>query len=363
MENICKKCILPRNYAGAVFNEEGVCDYCMDYVSPQYLGESKLKDDILEILKERKSGEYDCIIGLSGGRDSTYLLWFIVKKLQLKPLAVFVDSQLIPPETLLNIKKTVSILKVDLVVKKHDFLLKTVRHYLQSWRKYPNPASLITLCTGCRLGLEKFISEEARLRNIPIVFSGGTPFEKGYFKQNLVSSKKNKKLPFLLGYGKQILKNPSLVSNLTCLKIQIDEYFHVLWKLRKPGYVRFYPFSNYIRWEEKKIEETLKNELDWKKYPGLASSYRGDCEVGIIRQFLYDKMLGYNDKEDHLSWLIRDNQISRAEGLERIKKEKETGTDILKISFGKLGIDFIDYISIVEKNARKKKIAFKPAIR
>jgi hypothetical protein len=190
--------------------------------------------------------------------------------------------------------------------------------------------------------------------------TGGTPFEQGLFKTNLISSKKNRKIPFILGYGKQIFRNPSLISNLSCLKVQIDEYFNVLWRFKKPKLVYIAPFNNYIRWEEKKIEEILKNELDWKRYPGLESSYRGDCEIGIIRQFLYDKMLGYNDKDDHLSWLIRDNQISRNEGLDRIKREKETKLDILKSSFDKFGIDFLEYINKVERNARKYNIVYKP---
>jgi hypothetical protein len=360
METLCKKCILPKDYAGAIFNEQGICDFCRDYKPPQYLGESKLKEDILHILKDKKSDKYDCIIGLSGGRDSTYLLWYIVNILKLRPLAVFVDSKLIPNETLSNINKTVAILKVDLIVKKHELLLKSVKHFLKSWPNYPSPASLISLCTGCRLGLCKLINEEALNRNIPIVLTGGTPFEQGLFKTNLISPKKNRKIPFILGYGKQIFRNPSLISNLSCLKVQIDEYFNVLWRFKKPKLVYIAPFNNYIRWEEKKIEEILKNELDWKRYPGLESSYRGDCEIGIIRQFLYDKMLGYNDKDDHLSWLIRDNQISRNEGLDRIKREKETKLDILKSSFDKFGIDFLEYINKVERNARKYNIVYKP---
>jgi hypothetical protein len=355
MEHLCKKCILPNNYSGISFNEMGICNLCESFKKSQYLGEDKLKEDINTILKEKN--EYDCVVGFSGGRDSTYLLWYIVNVLRLKPLAVFVDSKLIPETTISNIEKTIKILGVDLIVRQHDFLKNTVKHFLTSWLNYPHPATLITLCTGCRLGITRLLEEETINRNIPILFAGGTPFEQGLFKKNLIATNRNSNLSFVLGYGKQIIHNPSLISNLSCLKTQIDEYFTVPWafisKNRKMNYIRIEPFLKYFRWEEQKIEDILKQELNWERYPGIESSYRGDCEVGIIRQFLYNKMLGYNDKDDHLSWLIRDKQISREEALNRISKEKETGLDILKLTFAKLGFDYTDYINKIEKNVRK----------
>jgi hypothetical protein len=358
---LCKKCILPHNYAGLIVNNEGICNLCKDYDSLQYEGENKLKEDIANILKDKRACEYDCVIGLSGGRDSTYLLWYIVKILKLKPLAVLSDSGLIPEMTISNINNAVKILGVDLVIKQHEFLKKTVLHFLKSWAKYPDPATLITLCTGCRLGIAKLIDEEAINRNIPLIFSGGTPFEKGLFKKNLISTNRNSNLSFLLGYCKKVIRNPSLITNLDSLKIQIDEYFTTPWgfmfKRKKQNFVRIEPFYKYFKWDEKEIEKTIRDELNWKRYPGMESSYRGDCEIGLIRQYLYNKMLGYNDKDDHLSWLVRDGQLSREEALERIEKEKETSMDILKEIFNNLGIDFYNYMCNVEKNIRKYNIA------
>src|SRR5690554_3866549 len=329
-KKICKKCILPKNYSGISFDTNGICSYCNNYKNIEYLGEIKLKTDITNILKySNNQSEYDCIVAFSGGRDSTYLLWYVVNILKLKPLAVFSNSKLIPQQTLSNIKRTSDLLGVDLVVKDHDYLKNCIKHYLNSWVKYPTPATLITLCTGCRLGTNYLIDEEAKNRNISIIFDGGTPFEKGYFKKNLVSKNGFNTISFLLGYLKQVISNPSLISNSFCLTTIIKEYYI---KTRSKRFIigkpyRIKPFMNYIRWEKNKIENTIKNELEWERYPGLASAYRGDCQIGIIRQFLYNKMLGYNDKDDHLSCLIRDNQISREEALLKIKSEKEIKTE------------------------------------
>ena len=357
MHQLCRNCILPENYAGIAFNEDGVCNLCMDYIPDEYSGEETLKAEIFNILKEKKNLEYDCIVGVSGGRDSTYLLWYIVNVLRIKPLAVFVDSGLIPDTTISNIKKTVKILGVDLIVRRHDFLKQSVSHFLNSWINYPEASTLITLCTGCRLGLTKIIDEEAEKYNVPIVFRGGTPFEKGFFKKNLISGNRNSNLSFILGYSIKAIRNPSLIANFNCLRIQIEEYLTVPWgfvsKNRKLKYKRIEPFKSHFKWEEKKIEGILKEKLNWERYPGLESSFRGDCDVGIIRQFLYDKMLGYNDKDDHLSWLIRDKQITRDEALIRIKKEKEVSVSILRQIFHQLNIDYSQFIYMLEKNTQR----------
>ena len=326
-----------------------------------YLGAEKLKKDVSKLLQNAtKKSNYDCIVGFSGGRDSTYLLWYVVNVLKLKPLAVFSNSMLIPQQTLSNIQKTTTLLGVDLLIKEHNYLKICSKHYLNSWAKYPSPATLITLCTGCRLGFSEILYKETIKRKIPFYFTGGTPFEKGYFKKNLISNKHDH-FSFPIGYIKQVIKNPSLISSIRCLMMLIKEYYLMPKYLSnaKDKPVRISPFYKYLRWEKEKIEKTIKNELEWERYPGLASSYRGDCEIGVIRQFLYNKFLGYNDKDDHLSCLIRDNQISREEALRQTEIEKNIKPEILMKAFKKLGFNFNDYITQIEINARKHDILYK----
>ncbi len=360
---LCKKCILPTNYSGISLDKNGVCNYCNNTLPINYLGEEKLKTDVRELLKNAKgNSEYDCVVGFSGGRDSTYLLWYIVKILNLKPLAVFANSKLIPEQTFTNIKKTTDILGVDLIIKEHNYLLNSSKHFFKSWSKYPSPATLITMCTGCRLGVMKFVYEEADNRNIPIIFDGGTPFEEGYFKKNLISQNGFRKFSFIFGFFNQVLKNPSLVFNIRPLITLIREYYHIpKYSNKKHGNEKPFiikPFENYFRWEKDDIEKIIKTELEWERYPGLTSSYRGDCEIGIIRQYFYNKMLGYNDKDDHLSCLIRDNQITRKEALKQVQSDKSVKKEILVDCFEKLGFNYYKYISKVEKNARKHNIIY-----
>lgn len=359
---LCSSCILPENYPGVTFNDHGICSLCESYEPQVYLGEKRLKEDVMRILEGRRTNGYDCIAGFSGGRDSTYLLWYIVQVLKLKPLAVWVDSGYIPEDTRRNVERTARLLQVDLLVKPHKYLKTTTRHFLNAWQRNPEPATLINLCCGCRLGVSQLVKQEALKRKIPLIFAGGTPFEKGTFKKNLIATNSSRHVSFMLGYGKHVFRNPALVSDLPSLKIQIREYLNssngYIENNNSPHTVLLSPFMNYFRWEEKKVDETIRTEVGWTPHSGLKSSFRGDCEIGIIRQYLYYKMLGFNDKDDHLSWLIRDGQITRQEAIDRVIQERETDIEVLKASFAELDINFSQLKSQLEETATRKKIPF-----
>ncbi|HDS45786.1 MAG TPA: hypothetical protein ENN68_06815 [Methanomicrobia archaeon] len=124
----CSNCILPGNYPGITFNEEGVCNHCVAYKEREYLGKDILKAEIDSFLtntkKSDRNKDYDCVIGISGGRDSSYLLYYLVKEMDLRVLAYSVDNGVIPEQTKLNMKNMCDILKVNLVIEEHVYLKK-----------------------------------------------------------------------------------------------------------------------------------------------------------------------------------------------------------------------------------------------
>ena len=83
---LCTKCILPDNYVGISFDDDGVCNFCNERKDHQYLGKEKLKEEINSIFLKYPDRKYDCVVGLSGGRDSTYLLWYVVNEMNINPI-------------------------------------------------------------------------------------------------------------------------------------------------------------------------------------------------------------------------------------------------------------------------------------
>ena len=116
---ICKRCVSDTTISEIIFDSNGICNFCKihDEMEIQYpigkKGHKKLKQIITKIKKEGRGKKYDCIIGVSGGTDSSYML-YVCNKLGLRPLAVHYDNGWNSPIAVSNIKKLLEQLNIDL---------------------------------------------------------------------------------------------------------------------------------------------------------------------------------------------------------------------------------------------------------
>jgi len=117
---ICTKCIYDESISGIYFDESGICNYChtmerfkADFGTGTEEGQRKLKEIIDQIKKDGNGKKYDCVVGVSGGTDSSYLLVKLVEW-GLRPLAVHYDNTWNSAIATENIRKVLGKLKIDL---------------------------------------------------------------------------------------------------------------------------------------------------------------------------------------------------------------------------------------------------------
>ncbi|MCK9236128.1 MAG: N-acetyl sugar amidotransferase [Bacteroidales bacterium] len=117
---ICTRCIYDERTPAISYDEQGVCNYCkmVDNLKAEYNtgmpeGEQKIDEIIEQIKRDGKGKNYDCIIGVSGGTDSSYMVYWALKK-GLRPLAVHYDNTWNTSIATENIRKVLEKLKVDL---------------------------------------------------------------------------------------------------------------------------------------------------------------------------------------------------------------------------------------------------------
>ena len=117
---ICTRCVMDTTDPDIVFDRSGVCNHCHTYdeMAKKYLfaeedGKRKLDKIVEEVRTAGKGEDYDCVIGVSGGVDSTYVA-YKVKELGLRPLAVHLDNGWDSELSVKNIEQALEILKVDL---------------------------------------------------------------------------------------------------------------------------------------------------------------------------------------------------------------------------------------------------------
>jgi hypothetical protein len=370
----CTNCILPSTYPGIYFNETGLCNYCISHQSKKYKGQTELEKIYNPIKKQGL--KYDCIAGISGGRDSAYMLYYLVKVCKLNVLAVHGETGLNSEIATANVQQMVSKLNTELETGPLDFLNKCLKHNLLSWLRKPSPATLSFLCSGCAsVGTERLL-QLAKSKNIPLIFLGnGSPtentcFRYGFFAINpfgriffrskleettgldsLSSSrrpgKKVLKLSFgfsmLFGILYEILRNPFFfikkANFLTALKDFL--FFFRGNQIQKQQYPnqKVIGFFDYIEWNENTILTTIKKELNWKAPAQNKSTWRFDCQLGAIKDCLLKKTAGFSAEEDCLSVMIREKMISREDALKRIASREKTPPIEIEKVFNYLKLD------------------------
>ncbi len=341
----CSNCILPDNYPGIHFNQDGKCNYCISSQPRHYLGGEAMREAIISYrpAKMERNSAYDCVLALSGGRDSSFLLHYLVKELGLNVIAYCVDNGFMPAQTKRNIENMVDILDVKLIVEKYPHLQKCVNHHLRSWMHKPSPAMVGLLCTGCRFDIDVGVTSFAMKSKIPIIVTGSTPLEGGVYKKELMKTNPYNKrtTSFFMGFILQITQNPMWIMNPTCFITQIREYyFHFVKRAKQKELLPVRAFGTYIRWEEERVVNTIQNELNWKKRSNTESSWRGDCDIALLKLYLYKQTIGFNDKDDGFSCLIRDGQMTREEALSRVSDEGEIPEKVIIEIMNGLGLDF-----------------------
>jgi hypothetical protein len=188
---ICKNCILVDGSFGIELNSEGICNYCED---PAYRTTNWWKTQITEKMKKtglkdwnstidlmrshQEENKYDCIVGYSGGKDSTALLYTVVHDYGFNPLAVTIDSGFIPDIAFENMKDTLKKISVDHIVI--DGAKETFRKLYQ-WVFTNQDSNDLTLtrnlCDHCGDLVHSLVVREAMKREIDIILFGYSPDE------------------------------------------------------------------------------------------------------------------------------------------------------------------------------------------
>ena len=117
----CSKCALPDKYPGIDFDEKGICNYCNYLKASEKMRESLregLKKEFYDLAEntKKKSGDYDCVVCYSGGKDSTFLLLELKEKFNFKIMAYTLNNGFISERALENIKRVTEELDVDHVM-------------------------------------------------------------------------------------------------------------------------------------------------------------------------------------------------------------------------------------------------------
>lgn len=299
---ICKRCVLDANVSYIEFDEKGECNYCKihdENVRKFPTGEEgkKFLEKIIREIKEKgKNKDYDCIVGVSGGVDSTFTLYNAVK-LGLRPLAVQFDNGWHSEIAVSNIKNACVKLGVDL----HTFVVdwEEFKDILRSFLYASVPDADIATDIGIKSTLYRVASQEG----LKYIVTGGNFRTEGqiprgwtYMDGRYIRSVQKK-------FGRMKLKK---FPNLT-----LSHYIYYLFFKR----IKVVRIVNYFDYQRGEAKEMLKKELGWRDYGG---KHYESIYTRFNNGFLCRKKFNIDKRKVEFAALVRSGQMTRDEALEQL---------------------------------------------
>src|SRR5258708_14318027 len=162
----CTRCHLPETYETIEFDTEGVCNICRSAERKKEVdwAERKALLDAL-VAKYKGKSDYDCIVPFSGGKDSTFQLWYLMSEYKLKPLIVRFNHGFLRPTIQSNVERTLKKLGVDVLEFTPNWKI-VKRLMLESFRRKTD------FCWHCHTGIYSYPLQVAIRYNVPLVFWG-----------------------------------------------------------------------------------------------------------------------------------------------------------------------------------------------
>lgn len=331
---ICARCVYTDEMTGITFDQNGTCSFCLQievlastYGTGTNKGERAL-DEIFGFVKKSGRGKrYDCVVGVSGGTDSSFILMLAVEK-GLRPLAVHYDNTWNSAQAAMNIRRVTAALNVDLVTYvvdnnevddiKKSFLLAGVREFDAD----TDIAFVQTLRSVAAKYRIKYI-----LEGHSFIAEGLSPIGDNYLDGAYVNSVHSH-------YGSIRMRTLPNMPFWTFLKWAIlyrQKFIRPLW---------------YLDYSKERAKEELSQKTGWVDYGGHHLENRASAfahKIYLPQRFQID----YRNLT--IAAQVRSGSITREEGLRRLSSKIEDDPWLLAYVLDRLDLDMEEFLRIMDQ--------------
>jgi N-acetyl sugar amidotransferase len=337
----CTRCVLPDIYPSITFDEHGVCNFCLEAAKEKVKPSRKSKaqlDWLVEKYKGRNE-KYDVIIGLSGGKDSSYVAYYLKKEYGLKILGLHYNIGYSSLYAIQNLENLVEKLNLDLfsIRPRVNFVRKLFAHFLRERGEFCSVCNNL----GYLFGASFSWSQRHTFGFAPLMVGGWSKqyeYQPGisvtsmqYFFDNLTPElfDELKAQPFI---EKEIisrymsLEDPRQAGIDTASYDKLGDYA-----------MDFIQLPDYIEWNVREIPRILSEKLGWRHPPDVNESHF-DCILFPIKEYIKFKKYGLTQETVKNSRLIREGLMTREEAMERMSLEQTTEPEILDGFLRELGV-------------------------
>ncbi|MBX2878359.1 MAG: amino acid adenylation domain-containing protein [Granulosicoccus sp.] len=310
-EQFCARCGLSSNVPEIEFDDSGVCNVCSGFTSYAKRTKSYFKtmhelEGIARAIKAQRSGKYDCIMLLSGGKDSTYALAQLCE-LNLSVLAYTLDNGFLSEEAMVNITRVCEALDVD-----HEFGNTPAMPdiFVDSLHRFSN------VCNGCFKTIYTLGMQRAKALGIKTIFTGlsrGQFFETRLTPSLFEDSKTDIDQidNLVMSARKAYHRADDAISRLLDTReFQSDDIFKQ---------VQIIDFYRYCSVDLQDMIDYLQDKLPWVRPSDTGRST--NCLINDVGIYVHQKVQGFHNYAVPYSWDVRLGHKSREEALDELNDD------------------------------------------
>lgn len=306
---VCTRCVMDTTDSKIVFDENGVCDHCLDFeqnVKPNWHtdehGDAELKKIIAKIKEDGKGRDFDCIIGMSGGADSSYLLHVAVKEYGLRPLVFHVDGGWNSQIAVNNINVMIEKLGLDLYTEvinweeMKDFQLAYFKAGVANIDVPQDHAFVATLYNFAAKYKIKYILNGGNISTECV----RNPLEWIYYGTDMAQ---------IRDIRKQFGTNPMKTYPFSSV-LRHKLYLRYIQKVQVVKPLNYFPYI------KEQAMQVLADEYGWIPYPQKHFESRF---TKFYEGYWLPKKFGFDTRKVQYSSLILTGQMTREDALEKLK--------------------------------------------
>ena len=334
---VCHRCIMDDTAMGVVFDNNGECTFCKihDELEAKFPLNAQTTKDIEylveKIKKEGKNKRYDCVVGVSGGRDSTYTLYSAVK-MGLRPLAVHFDNGWNSDLAVQNIKHVCKTLNIELYTHVADW--EEFKDMQRAFLKASVPDAEVPTDWVIFSVLFKAAKDEGVkyiIHGHSFRTEGTTPLSWTYMDGKYVNYIQKR-------FGTLKIKSFPVMSMLDYL------YYTFIKRIVQVRLLYYIPY------DEQEILEMLTQEVGWQSYGG---KHHESKYTGFFQSFILPRKFNIDKRKLHYSSLIRSGQMDRITALEKVQVDPYTGgTETLDYCLKKLEFTHDEFEKIMNEKPK-----------
>ncbi len=303
---ICSRCVMDTTATEIEFYEDGRCNFCRNYdenisqdLHNDAAGAEQLTTMIEEIKRRGKNSPYDCLIGLSGGVDSSYVAYLVARKYGLRTLAVHLDNGWNSELSVANIEKLVKTLGIDLHTEVLDWNeFKDIQtSFLRS--------SIANIEIPTDHAIWAVLIKTATKMKIPYIIAGNNVVTESIMPESWLYGSKDSRLIRAIHkqFGRVKMRSYPYLST-----------FDYVYRLLVRG-TRWVPILNYIDFNKAAAKQLLIDELGWRDYGG---KHYESIFTRFFHAYYLPEKFGYDLRKSYNSALICSGQITRDQALEEL---------------------------------------------